>query len=184
MNVSTHRARQQTRSYAHAQADGFGIGWYSPENDAKPIIPGTVTSPHSHPTTPGIPGTPGENVDHEKDDSLPNGGQNEDGELLEDEVVQALELLKVRQHEAELENERPCVFKSISPVSSLCWSKGFELTLGMEQREPDSTSGEDQESPHLVSCAPCLCAKLMCSAHVRASTMAGARGFFSLNLTD
>lgn len=121
MNVSPTTqhplAHQQTSLHAHAQADGFGIGWYSPENEAKPAVPGTVTSPHSQPVTPGIPGTPGELADHDKDESLPNGAQGEDGELLEEEVVQALELLKLRQHEAELENERPCVFKSISPVS-------------------------------------------------------------------
>jgi glutamine amidotransferase len=139
------------RIHADAQADGFGIGWYSPDSDPKPAIPGTITSPQSQPATPGIPGTPGEGADHDKDESLPNGGQGEEGELPEAEVVQALELLKMRQHEAELENERPCVFKSISPVSATKEAGVLrELMPGVEQRKFDSFGREDPKSSHLV----------------------------------
>lgn len=86
----------------------------------------------------------------------------------------------------ELENERPCVFKSISPVcpqSDSARDQGRKVGSlmaripGMEQCEPYTTSGKDTESTGLVrdSYSSSLVHSDIRSAHVRASTMAGAR---------
>jgi hypothetical protein len=86
----------------------------------------------------------------------------------------------------ELENERPCVFKSISPVcsgSDSARDQGRKVrslmawTQGMEQRKSYTLSGEDTESTGLVrdSYSTSLVYSDIRSAHVRASTMAGAR---------
>jgi hypothetical protein len=47
--------------------------------------------------------------------------------------------------------------------------------IGMEQRELDTARREDSEPANLVSCELQTLQPLTSSAHVRASTMAGAR---------
>lgn len=48
------------------------------------------------------------------------GGEAEETEIELDE--KAMEILRARELERQLENERPCVFKSLSPVG--CFDRG------------------------------------------------------------
>ena len=69
------------------------------------------------------------------------------------EAEKEQEVLRQRELEQEMENERPCVFKSISPVScngEIC------LMLGLEQCQSYETGRKDQDSATLVSTHLCL----------------------------
>jgi hypothetical protein len=61
------------------------------------------------------------------------------------------EVLKQRELEQEMENERPCVFKSISPVRSPCCVSLYKkLIAGMEQRQSHQACREDSDSAAIV----------------------------------
>ncbi|ORY33773.1 nucleophile aminohydrolase [Naematelia encephala] len=119
-------------------ADGFGIGWYDP----LPPSPASAILPHQTPSPAPISrdSSPEEVADKQ------NGcaEEHEDGHAKDEEASK--ELLRKREEERELENERPCVFKSISPA----WSNANLTRLAEKIRSP------------------------LVFAHVRASTMAGA----------
>ncbi|GFZ46180.1 Deficient in utilization of glutathione protein 3 [Saitozyma sp. JCM 24511] len=130
-------------------ADGFGIGWYDPLPPAHPqlagLAPHLITS-HAPPSPshrkPGesSPSNAAEASDHAEQANI-LGQLDDAGE----KAVRA-ELVRKREEEMELENERPCVFKSISPA----WSNANLTRLAEKIRSP------------------------LVFAHVRASTMAGA----------
>lgn len=92
-----------------AQADGFGIGWYDP-------VP---TSPQGPSPLRAVANPAPQSVLRQStgDAELQNGPTHVK-DKSEEEKEQ--EVLKQRELEQELENERPCVFKSISPVSLPC----------------------------------------------------------------
>lgn len=103
------------------QADGFGIGWYDPQDTPAPLLPGT-TAPQTllpQTNTAGAPPTssPGDlrQNGNSHNVALADGQDAYHGD--QEELAAALEVVKKREAELELENQRPCVFKSISPVS-------------------------------------------------------------------
>ncbi|EIW69647.1 hypothetical protein TREMEDRAFT_30393, partial [Tremella mesenterica DSM 1558] len=111
-------------------ADGFGIGWYDPLPHVSPaeVVPKPVVSPISDPVAKNQHARKGE-VLH---------GVADEGK--------AAELWQMREYEQELQNERPCIFKSITPA----WSNTNLTRLAEKIRSP------------------------LVFAHVRATTMAGA----------
>lgn len=87
------------------QADGFGIGWY----DAFPPAPiATVLPPagNGHVTP----------VSAKSGVATPVRGEENDGEAKgQDEKTE--EIMRLREEEQIREKQRPCVYKSLSPVS-------------------------------------------------------------------
>jgi glutamine amidotransferase len=115
-----------------------------PPTDVAPHFTATPAPPSPSPARPNhaaLPRSPDKTNHAEQAEIL---GQVDDA--MKD-VVKA-ELVKQREEERELENERPCVFKSISPVSTRC---RCQLTLGLEQREPDPARRKDPQSAGIVS---------------------------------
>ncbi|KIR58710.1 hypothetical protein I312_102825 [Cryptococcus bacillisporus CA1280] len=128
-------------------ADGFGIGWYDP----LPAIPASAAPhPATSPAPPSTPSTPctcpnvvAAQASHSQAyDVQGNYPVDADGQMDEN----TLEVMKEREVERELENERPCLFKSISPA----WSNANLTRLAEKIRSS------------------------LVFAHVRASTMPGA----------
>lgn len=74
---------------------------------------------------------------------------------LDDESrAEQLRLQVMRADEREVENERPCVFKSISPVSIAYGDASWGADAsGMEQCESDEACGKDSQSARVCSCA-------------------------------
>ncbi|ORX39847.1 putative cytoplasm protein [Kockovaella imperatae] len=124
-------------------ADGFGIGWYDPlqtpcqEKDPYP----ETTSPKSPSENPSL----SNGVAQRAEASSPMHPTGSSG-VFEGDDADAQQLLADRAKERELENERPCIFKSISPA----WSNANLERLAEKIRSP------------------------LIFAHVRASTMPGA----------
>ncbi|WRT67102.1 uncharacterized protein IL334_004068 [Kwoniella shivajii] len=135
-------------------ADGFGIGWYDP-------LPAPISIMPPRPTSVPAPPTPVYNDDKESGHAShshayvptpsPDLNVNDPSlNLPEDRMAgmedTSIEILKARERERELENERPCLFKSIHPA----WSNANLTRLAEKIRSA------------------------LVFAHVRASTMAGA----------
>ncbi|WWD15866.1 hypothetical protein CI109_100290 [Kwoniella shandongensis] len=127
-------------------ADGFGIGWYDP-------LPAPASTVLPRPTNTPAPKGAEEQVPVHSSHSQayvavpendPTQDIEEDPEAALDKA--AIKLLKEREMERELENQRPCLFKSISPA----WSNANLTRLAEKIRSA------------------------LVFAHVRASTMAGA----------
>ena len=112
------------------QADGFGIGWYDPlpHPPLAEVVPKPVVSA-------GIDA----NKDPVNGDYFPviqlagNGAYNAEARPhgVSDEE-KAAELLRKRELEQELQNERPCIFKSITPA----WSNANLTRLAEKIRSP------------------------------------------------
>jgi len=139
-------------SVTNSQADGFGIGWYDPVLNELPIPTTTRrdtlgTAPPSPSPAPG----PGPSTLRTGTPAAsPAAGVvplAAEEEAHEEEEARARQAAQVREAEREIEIERPCVFKSISPA----WSNANLTRLAEKIRSP------------------------LIFAHVRASTMAGAR---------
>lgn len=133
-------------------ADGFGIGWYDPLPPAGAHTiqpqPTTALGPADDPTARRPQGDysatmSGANKPSAAGDPERNRAQPADPEA---DAGAARDLLRRREEERELENERPCLFKSISPA----WSNANLTRLAEKIRSP------------------------LVFAHVRASTLAGA----------
>lgn len=115
-------------------ADGFGLGWYDALSPAPAATVFLGSNPVASPSSPEpYPASPAsiEAIDAEKD-----------GKKFE----KAEGILRLREHERELEKTRPCVFKSLSPA----WSNVNLTRLAEKIRSP------------------------LVFAHVRASTLPGA----------
>ncbi|TYJ56580.1 hypothetical protein B9479_002672 [Cryptococcus floricola] len=132
-------------------ADGFGLGWY----DSLPALPANavpraattpapVDSLDATPTSCTCPNIVTAQASHSQayDVQGNNYPVGADGQIDE----KAVEVMKERERERELENEKPCLFKSISPA----WSNANLTRLAEKIRSS------------------------LVFAHVRASTMAGA----------
>lgn len=95
----------QIGAHAHIQADGFGIGWYDPVEIAPSPSPlKAVANP-----------APQALLQQSQPEREPSVAPRKESTEAEKEQ----EVLRRRELEQEMENERPCVFKSISPVSLL-----------------------------------------------------------------
>ncbi|WWC90067.1 uncharacterized protein L201_005000 [Kwoniella dendrophila CBS 6074] len=132
-------------------ADGFGIGWYDPLP-----APGGLTVPRAtnipappEPTTP-LEGDQNKHSMSHSTEYIPTPPNDPTHDMKEDPLAgltnKSAEILKSREKERELENERPCLFKSIHPA----WSNANLTRLAEKIRSA------------------------LVFAHVRASTMAGA----------
>ena len=149
----------QIGAHAHIQADGFGIGWDDPVEIAPSPSPlKAVANP-----------APQALLQQSQPEREPSVAPRKESTEAEKEQ----EVLRRRELEQEMENERPCVFKSISPVSLLGLIPA-KLMSGMEQCQSDKTGREDQNPSTIVSSARTGEDHTHDSAHVRASTMAGA----------
>ncbi|KAK1925024.1 cytoplasm protein [Papiliotrema laurentii] len=128
-------------------ADGFGIGWYDPQDAPAPGMPGKLADVSDSPSPAGSR-TPGDLIDNAKADGEGKEAGKDEGKMNgnEEDLAAALEIVRRRQKEVELENERPCVFKSLSPA----WSNANLIRLAEKIRSP------------------------LIFAHVRATTSAGA----------
>ncbi|KAL1405287.1 glutamine amidotransferase subunit [Vanrija albida] len=151
-------------------ADGFGIGWYDPVL-SEPTVHASGAAAHSHPHATGVESTPSSRpispppqlpIVPESSAAGPSTlrtgtpeGLRPDGAVLPDPVAvtaqvedeaRSAEVAALREREREIESERPCVFKSISPA----WSNANLTRLAEKIRSP------------------------LVFAHVRASTMSGA----------
>ncbi|KAK6902897.1 glutamine amidotransferase [Kwoniella mangroviensis CBS 10435] len=135
-------------------ADGFGIGWYDP----LPTTP-TLTLPRAtsipappEPTTPLEGQHPSHSHSSHSQEYIPTPvPPNDPSQDIQVDPLAGLdqtsvEILEARERERELENERPCLFKSIHPA----WSNANLTRLAEKIRSA------------------------LVFAHVRASTMAGA----------
>jgi glutamine amidotransferase len=87
------------------KADGFGIGWYDP------VETGPAPSPLKAVANPAPQAL--------LQQSQPERDMSTSRTRAKTETETEQEVLKQRELEQEMENERPCVFKSISPVSLL-----------------------------------------------------------------
>jgi glutamine amidotransferase len=99
MNV---RAPQVSLRNANPQADGFGIGWYDP----------VETAPGPSPLRAVANPAPQALLQQSQPEQDPSASTT----LDKSEAEKEQEVLRQRELEQEMENERPCVFKSISPV--------------------------------------------------------------------
>jgi hypothetical protein len=123
---------------ADIKADGFGIGWYDPVEIAPSPSPlKAVANP-----------APQALLQQSQPEREPSVAPR----IESSEAEKEQEVLRQRELEQEMENERPCVFKSISPVSLLVPSV-TKLIPGMEQCQSDKTGREDQNSFTVVSLA-------------------------------
>ncbi|WVR05261.1 hypothetical protein IAU60_002273 [Kwoniella sp. DSM 27419] len=136
-------------------ADGFGIGWYDPlpapsSTPALPLptsrpAPCDATSPADQPES-----SHSHDYNSARAASPPMNSGDPSKEIPMDPFAgldpKSVEIAQARERERELENERPCLFKSISPA----WSNANLTRLAEKIRSS------------------------LVFAHVRASTMAGA----------
>jgi hypothetical protein len=81
-------------------------------------MPGKLADVSDSPSPAGSR-TPGDLIDNAKADGEGKEAGKDEGKMNgnEEDLAAALEIVRRRQKEVELENERPCVFKSLSPVS-------------------------------------------------------------------
>ena len=93
----------RSKACTNAQADGFGIGWYDPVEAAPGPSPLKAVA------------NPAPQALLQK--SQPDQDLSASMRLDRSEAETEQEVLRQRELEQEMENERPCVFKSISPVS-------------------------------------------------------------------
>ena len=94
MNVSHTGLPPTTHTHPRPcsiQADGFGIGWYDPQNDTH-AAPKHAEAPRAERPAKAV------------------SAQRAEAEEAAEEIW------RKREKELDLENERPCIFKSISPV--------------------------------------------------------------------
>lgn len=80
---------------------------------------------------------------------------------IEDEKAE--EIVRMREMERELEQERPCLFKSLSPVSlqvATCLVICADAGVGLEQRQSHSLGGKDTKPFGLVCEKPSVSTQL------------------------
>ncbi|WVQ78067.1 hypothetical protein IAT38_000148 [Cryptococcus sp. DSM 104549] len=122
-------------------ADGFGIGWYDP----LPALPASA-APRAATSPCSCPNVYTAQASHAHAHVSGPAAAGEEVKKLTEEDEKAAEMMREMERERELENERPCLFKSISPA----WSNANLTRLAEKIRSS------------------------LVFAHVRASTMAGA----------